>query len=160
MDRGVWWATVHEVSKSQTWLRTHACAHTHSHWWQRMCHSQNSMCPVWSTAHISAQLVFVWWTTVWILLRPEFKEKWNTEPKFQGTMWECQMHVSTGMKREDHLGKLGNWSFQGQAWNMLIPNNTVTSKKVIFVYVDEIFLWRWGIMIEATFGFVILWHWV
>ena len=25
MDRGAWWATVHRVAKSQTWLSTHAC---------------------------------------------------------------------------------------------------------------------------------------
>ena len=84
-------ATVHEVSKSQTWLRTHVHAHTHVHWWaEAVSHSHYSMCLVWSTAHIIAQLVFVWWTNVWISLRPEFKEKWNTEPKFQGTMWACQ----------------------------------------------------------------------
>ena len=29
MDRGVWWATVHGISKSQTWL-THTHIHTHT----------------------------------------------------------------------------------------------------------------------------------
>ena len=28
MDRGAWWATVHGVAKSQTWLGTHACTHS------------------------------------------------------------------------------------------------------------------------------------
>ena len=28
MDRGAWWATVHGVAKSQTWLSTHACMHS------------------------------------------------------------------------------------------------------------------------------------
>ena len=28
MDRGVWWATVHRVTKSQTWLSNWACTHT------------------------------------------------------------------------------------------------------------------------------------
>ena len=28
MDRGAWWATVYGVTKSQTWLSTHACTHT------------------------------------------------------------------------------------------------------------------------------------
>ena len=27
MGRGVWWATVHWVTKSRTWLSTHACPH-------------------------------------------------------------------------------------------------------------------------------------
>ena len=27
MDREAWWATAHEVPKSQTWLSTHACVH-------------------------------------------------------------------------------------------------------------------------------------
>ena len=31
MDRGAWWATVHEVAKSWTWLSTCACTHTHTH---------------------------------------------------------------------------------------------------------------------------------
>ena len=36
MDRGAWWATVHGVSKSQTWLKqlntpTHTHTHTHAH---------------------------------------------------------------------------------------------------------------------------------
>ena len=32
MDRGAWWATVHRVTKSRTWLKwlsVHACRHTH-----------------------------------------------------------------------------------------------------------------------------------
>ena len=31
MDRGAWWATVHVVMKSQTWLSDWACTHTHTH---------------------------------------------------------------------------------------------------------------------------------
>ena len=35
MDRGAWWATVHGVAKSQTWLTNSAqhsaCAHAHTH---------------------------------------------------------------------------------------------------------------------------------
>ena len=31
MDRGVWWATVHGVAESQTWLSYWACTHTHTH---------------------------------------------------------------------------------------------------------------------------------
>ena len=32
MDRGAWWATVHGVAKSQTWLNdTHTHTHTHTH---------------------------------------------------------------------------------------------------------------------------------
>ena len=27
MDRGVWWATIHGVTKNQTWLNTHTCTH-------------------------------------------------------------------------------------------------------------------------------------
>ena len=37
MDRGAWWATVHGVTKSQTWLKwlsTHACK---SPWWPDGC---------------------------------------------------------------------------------------------------------------------------
>ena len=30
MDRGTWWATVHGVVKSQTWLSNWACTHTHT----------------------------------------------------------------------------------------------------------------------------------
>ena len=30
MDREAWWATVHEVSKSQTQLSTHTHTHTHT----------------------------------------------------------------------------------------------------------------------------------
>ena len=29
MNRGAWRATVHAVTKSRTWLSTHACTHTH-----------------------------------------------------------------------------------------------------------------------------------
>ena len=29
MDRGAWWATVHEIAKSQTQLNTHTHTHTH-----------------------------------------------------------------------------------------------------------------------------------
>ena len=29
MDRGAWWAIVHGVAKSQTWLSTHTHTHTH-----------------------------------------------------------------------------------------------------------------------------------
>ena len=29
MDRGAWWATVHGIVKSRTWLSTHACMHTY-----------------------------------------------------------------------------------------------------------------------------------
>ena len=34
MDGGVWWATVHRVAKSWTWLKqpTHTHARTHTHW--------------------------------------------------------------------------------------------------------------------------------
>ena len=37
MDRGDWWAIVHRVAKSQTWLKrlnthTHTYTHTHTHW--------------------------------------------------------------------------------------------------------------------------------
>ena len=28
MDRGAWWATVHRISKSQTWMSDWACTHT------------------------------------------------------------------------------------------------------------------------------------
>ena len=28
MDRGAWWATVHRVAKSRTWLSMHTCTHT------------------------------------------------------------------------------------------------------------------------------------
>ena len=31
MDRRVWWATVHVVRKSWTWLNTHTHTHTHTH---------------------------------------------------------------------------------------------------------------------------------
>ena len=31
MDRGAWWAIVHRVAKSQTWLSTHTHTHTHVH---------------------------------------------------------------------------------------------------------------------------------
>ena len=31
MDRGAWQATVHRVTKSQTWLSVSACTHTHTH---------------------------------------------------------------------------------------------------------------------------------
>ena len=31
MDRGAWWATVHGVAKSQTWLSDQAHTHTHTH---------------------------------------------------------------------------------------------------------------------------------
>ena len=31
MDRGAWWATVHEVEKSWTWLSTNTHTHTHTH---------------------------------------------------------------------------------------------------------------------------------
>ena len=31
MDRGPWQATVHGISKSQTWLSMHTCTHTHTH---------------------------------------------------------------------------------------------------------------------------------
>jgi len=31
MDRGAWWATVHGVTKSRTWLSTHTHTHTHTH---------------------------------------------------------------------------------------------------------------------------------
>ena len=33
MDRGAWWATVHGVAKSQTWLSNweHECVHAHTH---------------------------------------------------------------------------------------------------------------------------------
>ena len=31
MDRGVWWATVHGIAKSQTQLSTHVRVHTHTH---------------------------------------------------------------------------------------------------------------------------------
>ena len=31
MDREAWWATVHAVAKSQTWLVTNAHTHTHTH---------------------------------------------------------------------------------------------------------------------------------
>ena len=30
MDREAWWATVHEVAKSWTWLSIHACTHTNN----------------------------------------------------------------------------------------------------------------------------------
>ena len=30
MDRGAWWAVVHRVAKSQTWLSTHTHTHTHT----------------------------------------------------------------------------------------------------------------------------------
>ena len=30
MDRGVWWAIVHGIGKSQTWLSTHTHTHTHT----------------------------------------------------------------------------------------------------------------------------------
>ena len=35
MDRGTWWATVHEVSKTQTWLSNWAYTHTHTHSYHR-----------------------------------------------------------------------------------------------------------------------------
>ena len=41
MDRGAWWATVHEVAKSQTWLKrlsTHT--HVHNTWKQRFTHQE------------------------------------------------------------------------------------------------------------------------
>ena len=31
MDKGGWWASVHGISKNQTWLCTRARAHTHTH---------------------------------------------------------------------------------------------------------------------------------
>ena len=31
MDRGAWWATVHGVAKSQTWLKTNTHTHIHTH---------------------------------------------------------------------------------------------------------------------------------
>ena len=31
MDRGAWWATVHRVPKTQTWLKWWANTHTHTH---------------------------------------------------------------------------------------------------------------------------------
>ena len=31
MDKGAWWAIVHEVGKNQTWLIHTKCAHTHTH---------------------------------------------------------------------------------------------------------------------------------
>ena len=32
MDRGAWWAMVHEVAKSQTWLSTHTHTHIQNIW--------------------------------------------------------------------------------------------------------------------------------
>ena len=42
MDRGVWWAIVHGIGKSQTWLSTHTHTHTHIRiiYWQYICHGQ------------------------------------------------------------------------------------------------------------------------
>ena len=31
MDRGAWWAIVHGVTKSRTWLTTNTHTHTHTH---------------------------------------------------------------------------------------------------------------------------------
>ena len=31
IDRGAWWATVHGVTKSQTWLNDWVCTHAHTH---------------------------------------------------------------------------------------------------------------------------------
>ena len=39
MDRGVWWATVHGVAKSQIWLST--CVHTHTHLLPLCCGRQS-----------------------------------------------------------------------------------------------------------------------
>ena len=33
VDRGAWWATVHGITKCQTWLSTHTHTHTHTSIW-------------------------------------------------------------------------------------------------------------------------------
>ena len=38
MDRRAWWAIVHRIAKSWTWLSTRACAHTHTHFTEKLRH--------------------------------------------------------------------------------------------------------------------------
>ena len=41
MDRGAWWATIHEVTKIRTWLiNTHTHTHTHTHTVMKTLHLQ------------------------------------------------------------------------------------------------------------------------
>ena len=70
MDRGACWAVVRRVSKSQTWLSTHAHAHTHT------------------SSHIHTHLInFLYWSfdvvileTKIILFLPQLKEENKNDP--------------------------------------------------------------------------------
>ena len=62
MDRGAWWATVHGVTKIQTWLSDQAHTHTHTH-----THSgSGSYLPILGLSNLP-KLPFNCFTSVWLL---------------------------------------------------------------------------------------------
>ena len=64
MDRGAWWATVHGVAKSQTWLSDQAHTHTHTH---THTHSGSGLyLPILGLSNLP-KLPFNCSTSVWLL---------------------------------------------------------------------------------------------
>ena len=71
MDRGAWWAIVHGVAKSQTWLSTNTHTHTHTHthsriiYWQCICHGQMKSGEA-NWKHEEVIAVFLFWPFTYI----------------------------------------------------------------------------------------------
>ena len=51
MDRGVWWAIVHRVAKSQTRLKQFSTAHDHVVQFSSVAQSCPTLCDPWTAAH-------------------------------------------------------------------------------------------------------------
>ena len=58
IDRGAWWATVHGVTKSQTWLNDWVCTHAHTH--------THSKLMQWSKKWWLLKNLFIW--LPWVLV--------------------------------------------------------------------------------------------
>ena len=89
MDRGAWWATIHEVAKSQIWLSDWAhvfvCAHTHTH------------TPVQPLSPESCLFVM---TQSFSVLSPDSSEKWR---------WRITLWRTITVKWGKSGGKLLQW---------------------------------------------------
>ena len=52
MDRGTWWATVHEASKNRTWQSTHRQIHLFLHIYSGSTHAYINVCVIYTQAFI------------------------------------------------------------------------------------------------------------
>ena len=101
MDREVWWATVHGVAKSQTWLRDWACTHTHT-----LTHTHPSG-----------------WLQLFYLLCFVFKRAFKVHVNLFSPVWKC-----SGTCGHSVICPWGwSWPSQLQKLSSLIPKPEVTS---------------------------------